>query len=224
MTFYKFPRTPHLFVLPGLNIRDDKILSEEDASLFFKTNMVIVEEKVDGANVGISFDNNELKLQNRGNYIQPNSEPQFETIWNWAYQKLSLLESHLGNRYILFGEWCYAKHSIYYKRLPDWFIGFDLYDKLINKFLATPKRNEILKQANIAIVPRIISKKITKQDIIRIINTEQSHLGGGGLEGIYLRIESHDFLISRAKVVRKDFIQEIDEHWSKKKLIKNELQ
>ena len=30
---------------------------------------------------------------------------------------------------ILFGEWLYAKHSISYNNLPDYFLAFDLYNK-----------------------------------------------------------------------------------------------
>lgn len=29
----------------------------------------------------------------------------------------------LGNRHILYGEWLYAKHSVYYDNLPHYFLG-----------------------------------------------------------------------------------------------------
>ena len=31
----------------------------------------------------------------------------------------------LGDRLILFGEWCAAQHSLDYETLPDWFLAFD---------------------------------------------------------------------------------------------------
>lgn len=66
MEFLKFPRTPHLFVVSGLDIRDDKVLPEPEYQLFLNNN-IIIEEKVDGANVGISLSKKgDLLIQNRG--------------------------------------------------------------------------------------------------------------------------------------------------------------
>lgn len=46
----------------------------------------------------------------------------------------------------------------------------------------------------------------------------------GKIEGIYIRIEDENFVLSRGKIVRSDFIQQIDTHWSKQKLTKNIIQ
>ena len=56
--FFRFPHT-----------RDDKVLSHaEVASLL--SGEVVVEEKLDGANVGLSLDaNGNLVVQNRGQYL-----------------------------------------------------------------------------------------------------------------------------------------------------------
>ncbi len=48
--FFKFPSTPHLATLPGVDIRGDKVLSESERDAFLKHGLV-VEEKVDGANL-----------------------------------------------------------------------------------------------------------------------------------------------------------------------------
>ncbi len=50
----KYPRTPHLFESKGT--ADDKPLREQQALQFLSDASVIVEEKIDGANVGIHFD------------------------------------------------------------------------------------------------------------------------------------------------------------------------
>ena len=41
----------------------------------------------------------------------------------------------LEDRFILFGEWLYARHSIHYRRLPHYFFEFDIYDKQQEAFL-----------------------------------------------------------------------------------------
>ena len=80
MEFFKFPRTPHIFVIPGLNIRDDKVLSDQECVAFLN-NTIRLEEKIDGANIGISLSQDgELLIQNRGNYILPGNHPQFNFI------------------------------------------------------------------------------------------------------------------------------------------------
>jgi hypothetical protein len=222
MVFHKFPRTPHLFIMPGLNIRDDKVWSESEADLFYHS-PIVIEEKVDGANVGISFDINEtLCVQNRGNYITPGSHPQFDPLWEWAYSRVHLLKSLLNYRYILFGEWCYLKHSIFYSSLPDWFIGIDIFDIKENSFLNTENRNFFFARLDVNPVPKIASGHFSKTQLIHLLSNEKSRLGGENLEGLYIRLEDQHRLLNRAKIVQAGFVQNIDLHWSKKASLKNE--
>ncbi len=219
MDFFKFPRTPHLFVLPNVSIRDDKVMSENEAVEFLEM-PIIIEEKADGANLGISFHENEIKFQNRGNYVVPGSHPQFDPLWDWAYKRFDLFKKQLGSRYILFGEWCYLKHSIHYTQLPDWFLGFDIYDRQANLFLSVEKRNIFFTICQIEPIPHIYKGLIEKKALIDLLKTT-SKLYSGPVEGLYLRHEAGAFLKQRAKIVRTDFIQEIEEHWSKGPLVKN---
>lgn len=221
MTLHKFPRTPHLFVVPGLNIRDDKLLSHEDATLFY-SNPVIIEEKVDGANVGISLNpDGNLQVQNRGNYIRPGEHPQFDTLWEWLYARTPLLSDYLTDRYMLFGEWCYLMHSVSYNALPDWFIGIDIYDSEAGKFFNTSQRNDFFKRLNIFPVPKIAEGSFSKDEFLELLVSSRSHLGAEQLEGFYIRFEDHQWLLKRAKIVRGDFIQNITEHWKDEVLKKN---
>jgi hypothetical protein len=51
--FTKYPRTPHLFGSQGTE--DDKHLGEAESNAFIANESLIVEEKLDGTNVGIHF-------------------------------------------------------------------------------------------------------------------------------------------------------------------------
>src|SRR5215468_7809555 len=51
--FIKYPRTPHLFGSKGTD--DDKHLGRQESEAFLADPSLIVEEKVDGTNVGIHF-------------------------------------------------------------------------------------------------------------------------------------------------------------------------
>jgi hypothetical protein len=222
MDFFKFPRTPHLFVIPGALFREDKVMDEKEQEIVF-SGSVILEEKVDGANVGISFNSlGELIFQNRGNYITPESHPQFNSLNEWAYIRYEQLRNELSDQFILFGEWCYLKHSIYYTKLPDWMLGFDIYERNTGKFLSVQRRNEIFHACKITPVPFVFKGKLTKADIVKWLSTP-SQLYDGPIEGLYIRTETFDYLDIRAKLVQSDFIQTIDEHWTKKKYVKNHI-
>lgn len=49
--FFRFPHTPHLAWLGKGESRDDKVLSQAEAKAFL-AGPVLLEEKVDGANLG----------------------------------------------------------------------------------------------------------------------------------------------------------------------------
>ena len=55
--------------MPGVDIRGDKILTESERDEFLQ-HVLTVEEKVDGANLGLSFDaDGNIRAQNRGAYL-----------------------------------------------------------------------------------------------------------------------------------------------------------
>ena len=131
----KYPRTPHL--LGSRQQRGDEdlaIVSPAD----LKGRFLIVEEKLDGANSAISFDDDRgLVLQSRGHVLSGGPrERQFDLFKRWANAHRDALLHVLGNRYTLYGEWLYARHTIRYDRLPHYFLEFDLFDREIDEFLS----------------------------------------------------------------------------------------
>jgi len=211
--FFKFPSTPHLATLAGVDIRGDKVLSESERDEFLQHNLV-VEEKVDGANLGISFGpEGNLRVQNRGSYLSMPATGQWKKLGEWLVPRTDALFEHLADRFILFGEWCYAQHSVVYDRLPDWFLGFDLYDKQCRRFLSSGRRDELLKKMRIARVPVIAHGRFTYTEISQLLS--RSQLADQPAEGIYLRVDHDEWLAKRTKLVRPAFIQSMKEHWSR---------
>ncbi len=220
--FFKFPHTPHLYWLGDHSARSDKIFNLKEAEDFLSKE-VIIEEKIDGANIGISLDSNfEIRIQNRGSYLTERNHSQFKSIWNWINIHEHELIDFLEDRYILFGEWCYAIHSVKYKNLPDYFLAFDIYDKLESQFWNVERRNNLLNKINLEKVPELFKGQCERNKILDLLES-QSAFGNSFLEGIYLRKENDKYLEGRCKVVRKDFTQNIEEHWSKKELKTNSL-
>jgi len=218
--FIKFPSTKHLIALSDLDIRKDKIMSEPERKEFLKYDL-IVEEKIDGSNLGISFDSEgNIRLQKRGGYI--NYAGEWKKLDKWIDNKIDALFDILSDKYIMFGEWCYAKHSIFYDELPDWFLGFDVYDKQNEYFLSTTKRNNIFKKINIHQVPFLTQGKFDL-DKLRKFLVFQSEFGNTKVEGIYLRIDEQDRLIDRSKIVNGWFRQSIESHWNNRIIKLNEI-
>src|SRR4051794_29822745 len=67
--FFRFPHTPHIAWNGVGRPRDDKVLSPCEIRELLG-HEVVVEEKIDGANLGFSVDEHGiLRAQNRGSYL-----------------------------------------------------------------------------------------------------------------------------------------------------------
>ena len=218
--FFKFPTTPHIISTSFNMTRSDKLLEAKEKDILL-SNAVTIEEKIDGSNLGISFgQSGDLLLQNRGQYLSPPFSGQWRTLSNWVTTHQEKLFDVLEDRYILFGEWCYAKHSIYYSKLPDWFIGFDIYDTISQKFLAVPLRDKFLKSVEIASVPKIKYGTFMMDDLPGLLG--RSAFGDSPCEGLYFRYDVGNWLKIRAKYVRPTFVQSINKHWRNTPMQKNQ--
>ena len=219
--FFRFPRTPHLVWLGQDEARDDKVLSAGEARELLDGN-VLVEEKVDGANVGLSLADTGIRAQNRGAYVERETcHPQFKPLFRWLDVHRHALTDALESNLILFGEWCYAVHSVRYTRLPDWFLAFDVYDRHCDEFWSATRRNELIDRIGLARVPQIAQGRFTVPELIQMLGPSQ--VSDGPAEGVYVRREDRDRLIARAKVVRPEFVQQIDSHWSARSMQTNTL-
>ena len=117
---------------------------------------VVVTEKLDGANAGVSFDaSGELVLQSRGHVLTGGSrERHFSLFKAWARAHRDALFEALGQRFVLYGEWLYARHTIFYDALPHYFVVFDVLDREADTFLGGDARDDLLRGLPLATPPR----------------------------------------------------------------------
>ena len=220
--FFRFPHTPHLaWLAPGAP-REDKVLAPDEVRSLLSGEL-IVEEKVDGANLGLSVAQDGALLgQNRGSYLDLSSPAgQWKPLQRWLATRRPALTQALAPDLILFGEWCYAVHSVRYTRLPDWFLAFDVYDRAQGKFWSVERRNQLTRQLQIATAPELGRGRFTLSQLKSLLGS--SKLTDGPAEGLYVRREEDGHLLARAKIVRAEFVQQIHEHWSKRRLEVNQL-
>lgn len=198
-------------------------MSAEDRLAFLKEDLII-EEKLDGANIGISrAPNGKLRVQNRGSYLTEPYGGQFSRLSSWLAINSIKLQEILQNQVILFGEWCAAKHSIEYSSLPDLFLLFDVYDLKERRFWSVFRRNVLASKAGLHTVPHVDIEDVSLIKLTKCLALKRSKFSNECLEGFVLRNDSRLWNIQRAKLVRHDFTQSIEEHWSKKHLTWNRL-
>jgi len=128
LTLFKFPRTAHLLNL-GATTEDDLAQPTSAAFLvssFTPESQIVITEKIDGANLGISLDSSgRILIQNRAHWVNSKTHLQFTKLDTWVEKHREALTGILGadasfpERYVLFGEWMVCVHSIKYTRLPD---------------------------------------------------------------------------------------------------------
>lgn len=231
--FVKYPRTPHLFGSKGTD--DDKYMNEADSCRFVADESLIVEEKIDGTNVGIHFTTEgQIVLQCRGHLITEGMHPQYDLFKQWAAVKRYDLEERLEGRFILFGEWAYARHSLHYRQLPHYFFEFDVYDKEDEAFLSLERRMALIDGAGIQTVPVIHTGAVTREQLGDMIGRSQfdSRFENPAtkqvddlMEGLYLRTEAAGIVTGRAKFVRPEFVEKVkqSDHWQHQAMVPNLL-
>lgn len=211
--FFRFPHTPHLLWLGEGQPRDDKVLSASEVKSLLQAE-VLIEEKLDGANLGISLDaHGQLQAQNRGQYLQQPYGGQFSRLNGWLGQHDAILRQHLTPALLLFGEWCAARHSLDYDALPDWFLLFDVYDLEAGKFWSVERRNQLAGKLGLAVVPLLKRGLLTQPQLIHLLENTPSQYRAGKVEGIVVRHDSAYWNENRAKLVNREFVQAIDDHW-----------
>lgn len=231
----RYPRTLHL---EGSRPHGDddpqtvKLLSLENQH-------VVVEEKLDGANCAVSFsESGELLLQSRGHYLVGGArERQFAPLHPWARAHESALLERLEDRFVMYGEWTYAKHSVFYDRLPHFFHEFDIWDRQAQCFLSTPKRHALLAGLPVLSVPVLyegpmpgriqslaamlapslakspswehaLREEADKRQLDWALTWKQTDHSAVA-EGLYVKLETEEQVIGRYKWVRPDFTQTI---------------
>lgn len=221
--FFRFPHTPHLAWLGAGEPRDDKVLSSAEAAGLL-AEPVVVEEKLDGANLGVSLDvAGGFRFQNRGQYLRPPYHGQFARLGAWLETHAETLFDAMTPNLLLFGEWCAARHSLNYDKLPDWWMVFDVYDRAAGRFWSGERRNALASAHGLTTVPTLVKAKLTLHDLVSLVQERSSAYRQGPLEGVVIRREGSDWTDARAKLVQPGFVQSMGEHWRHRPLEWNQL-
>ena len=248
----KYPRTPHI---EGSRLQP----GDEDLSQIpfdaIAGRVITVEEKIDGANTAVSFDpEGTLLLQSRGHYLTGGyREKHYQFLKTWAQVHQQALHGVLGSRYIMYGEWMYAKHTIFYDALPHYFMEFDILDRETGRYLDTASRHELLRGLPVCSVPVLARRAFrTLEELTALVGPScyitprhienlAAYCDQNGedtaarvsetdpattMEGLYIKVEEQGEVVERMKFVRASFLQNVTQsgtHWLNRPIIPNQL-
>lgn len=248
----KYPRTQHIEG-SRLQLGDEDLDSVPLAELAGLH--LVIEEKLDGANAGISFtETGELRLQSRGHLLTGgHRERHFSLFKTWANVYRTELWDVLGDCYVAYGEWLYAKHTVFYDQLPHFFLEFDVFDREAGEFLSTPRRLQLFEGCPVVSVPVLWTGVDPRRaDLDALIrpslyksagwreNLASAAAAAGveadrarretdssdDMEGLYLKVETDGAVVGRYKLIRASFLTSVRDsgsHWLDRAIIANRL-
>ncbi len=247
----KYPRTRHLEgsrLQPG----DHDLAAVPLASL--RGRHIVVEEKLDGANAGITLgDDGRIALQSRGHQLVGGArERHWDLFKRWAATHTAALAPLLAGGRVLYGEWLYAKHTIFYDRLPHYFMEFDLCEA-DGSFLSTAARQSALAGSPLvsvpvlwqgvledpAALPHLVGRSLYKSATWRDALDESARAAGidpdrarretdssDQAEGLYVKVEEGGRVVERYKWIRASFLTSVVDsgsHWLARTILPNRL-
>jgi hypothetical protein len=147
----------------------------------------------------------------------------------------------------------YAKHTVFYDRLPHYFLEFDVLDTQTGAFLSTPRRRELLADLPIVPVPVVYKGPAQGLEHLRSLLVRSLYKGpdwkgvlesearAAGVpveqawretdpsdlaEGLYVKVEEDGRVVQRLKFIRASFssaVLDSGTHWLRRPIVRNQL-
>jgi hypothetical protein len=213
----KYPRTYHLPFSPGRG-KDDKVMWSVDHLVGLP---LTITEKMDGSNVCMT---------NKECFSRSHSGPPTHESFNGFKALHSTIKNLIRDDILIFGEWCFAKHSISYDKLPAYFLLFGVKDTANNEWGSWQDVELFAQHLGVRTVP-VIEQEIvfkTAKELEQFVTYEanKQSLCGNDREGLVVRkrlaFDDKEFSTMMAKYVRKNHVQTTT-HWKFQQLVRNEL-
>lgn len=199
-----YPRTPYLEAPPALS---DAWVVPDPGSWFRRR--VVVEEKLDGANVTLWLDRDHRpRGAGRSGPTGRDRAGQFGRLRAWIAENDLRVRCLLGTDRLVFGEWLWLTHSVPYDRLPDYFVVLDVTSG--EGWCPISERDEFAKAANLPVPPRLFEGVLGNRGALTALVTT-SQYGSKLAEGVVLRDTQTG---ERCKWVSPTFVQADDSSWN----------
>lgn len=211
----KYNRSLHLPWSSGTS--DDKISKSVDS---FICKEIVITEKLDGSNSSLESDGCFART-----HAGPPTHPSFDHLKAFH----SSIKHKIPNGLQLFGENCFAVHSIEYSELPNYFLLFNVRDQNNSIWVSWEEVELWANEIGVPTVPVLFKGQVQSEADLKGLTTSlmiEKSLFGGEREGVVVRLadafHDDDFSISLAKAVRPYHVK-TSEHWAHQEMKKNKL-
>jgi hypothetical protein len=212
----KYKRTFHLPWSPGAT-NDDKIAKDISSLINIP---IIITEKMDGSNASLETD---------GCFARTHSGVPTHASFDGLKALHANIKYQIPEGFQLFGEWCFAKHSIEYNELPGYFLLFNVRSLHTSMWASWEGVEMWATELGLPTVPVLFKGQVSSekelQTLIEDLMTQTSACGGIR-EGVVARLEDgfsdNNFSKCVMKCVRANHVQTSD-HWKDSGIIRNKL-
>lgn len=197
-----YPRIPYLWP-SGSASSDDRLVPSERRGEWF-TQEVVVEEKLDGANVSVWWGEDVPLVASRGGSGAMDRAGQLGPLRGRIFAAVEQFRDLLVDGRVLYAEWLWLTHSVHYERLPDPLVGLDVWQPTTG-FAPEEDRDTYCAAAGLPVPPTLFRGVLgTESTLIGLLGP--SAFGAKQMEGAVLR--RADGL--RCKVVAPGFTRATD--------------
>lgn len=215
----KYNRTFHFPWSPGAT-NDDKIASNLGHLI---GNEIVITEKMDGSNTSLEAD---------GCFARTHSGPPSHASFDGLKALHGSIKYKIPEGIQLFGEWCFALHSIEYMELPGYFLLFnvrDLSTRTPGMWLSWDEVVLWAEEIEVPTVPILFRGIVNSENELKsLVNSfmNQPSMHGGIREGVVTRLAAEfpdeSFSSCVMKCVRANHVQ-TSEHWKDQEITKNKI-
>jgi hypothetical protein len=169
---------------------------------------VVVEEKLDGANVSLWLDAGRVRVASRGGVDAMDRASQLGRLRAWVAERHSGLTTLLADGRAAYGEWLWLEHTVGYDELPDWLVVLDLWT-YGEGLVSLDVRDRVAADAGLVVPARLYEGVLgTTEALLAMMGC--SRFGRQPMEGVVLRRPDG----ARCKVVRPGFARKPDAAWA----------
>lgn len=202
---YKYPSTPHLPISKGRQFDDTSIGDYQN----FIGNDVVITEKMDGENASLYSHH----------YHARSLDSRHHPSRDWIKSRWASIRYNIPAGWRLCGENLYARHSIGYESLPEYFMLFSVWDEN-NVSLDWETVEEFASLLGLQTVPVLYKGPFDLSELVRLSRSMDLDKQEGFVIRNSGKFHYDDFGANTGKFVRPAHVQ-TDKHWMSQEIIPN---
>ncbi len=166
---------------------DIPVWTEENSKGFQKEDIIVVQEKIDGADFSIKYNEEKDTIVSFGREDRLSLGNSLRGAWEWSQrQDKEAIKRVLGSKLVLFGEWLCPHMVLYPEDKYQTAYFYDVWDLEEQKYLTQDKVGDIVKQLGFHYVPVLYQGEFSSWEQVKAL-VGTTALGGTQGEGVVVK-------------------------------------